>query len=79
MLAATGSRVDVVANVMPRIGTLEVEPARQAISDAFVNHVIKGKGLSASDEFASQVVGYLRPASWIPTTRPLNRRSPGSR
>ena len=56
VLAATGSRVDVVANVMPRIGTLDVEPARTAISDAFVNHVIKGKGLSTSDEFASQVV-----------------------
>jgi len=56
VLARTGSRVDVVANVMPRIGTLEVEPARKAISEAFVNHVIKGKGLSTSDEFASQVV-----------------------
>jgi uncharacterized protein (TIGR01319 family) len=56
ILARHGARVDVVANVMPRIGALEVEPARAAISDAFVRHVIQGKGLSAEDEFTREVV-----------------------
>jgi uncharacterized protein (TIGR01319 family) len=56
ILARHGARVDVVANVMPRIGALEVEPARAAISNAFVRHVIQGKGLSEEDEFSREVV-----------------------
>lgn len=56
ILARHGARVDVVANVMPRIGAIVVEPARAAISEAFVSHVIKGKGLSDESEFARDVV-----------------------
>jgi uncharacterized protein (TIGR01319 family) len=56
ILGRHGSRVDVVANVMPRIGSIVVEPARAAISDAFVSHVIKGKGLSDEPEFPREVV-----------------------
>ena len=56
ILGRHGARVDVVANVMPRIGSLEVEPARAAISEAFVHHVIQGKGLSQGTEFANSVV-----------------------
>jgi len=56
ILARHGSRVDVVANVMPRIGTLDVEPARAAISEAFVRHVIQGKGLSEAPEFVREVM-----------------------
>jgi uncharacterized protein (TIGR01319 family) len=56
IFARGGSRVDVVANVMPRIGRLDVEPARAAISEAFVRHVIQGKGLSRGSEFAREVV-----------------------
>ncbi len=56
ILGRHGARVDVVANVMPRIGSLEVEPARAAISEAFVHHVIQGKGLSQGTVFANSVV-----------------------
>ncbi len=56
ILGRHGARVDIVANVMPRIGALEVEPARAAISHAFVSHVIKGKGLSEEPEFGRNVV-----------------------
>jgi len=56
ILAAGGSRVELVPNVMPRIGALEVEPARAAISEAFVHHVIQGKGLSRGTEFAREVL-----------------------
>jgi uncharacterized protein (TIGR01319 family) len=56
LMGRHGARVDVVANVMPRIGSLEVEPARAAISEAFVRHVIQGKGLSKGTEFARGVV-----------------------
>jgi uncharacterized protein (TIGR01319 family) len=56
ILGRHGARVDVVPNVMPRIGSLEVEPARAAISEAFVHHVIQGKGLSQGTDFANSVV-----------------------
>jgi uncharacterized protein (TIGR01319 family) len=56
ILARNGARVDIVANVMPRIGEIVVEPARAAISEAFVTHVIKGKGLSDEPEFPRNVV-----------------------
>ncbi|HET8954109.1 MAG TPA: glutamate mutase L [Solirubrobacterales bacterium] len=55
LLRAAGMRVAVAANVMPELGRLEVEPAREAILRAFLDHVIGGKGLSASPEFERMV------------------------
>ena len=48
---------DVADNVVPRIGELAPEPARAAIRQAFLRHVIGGKHLSASPEFARMVTG----------------------
>ena len=42
MLAPT-KRVRTVANVLPAIGRLDIEPARAAIHDEFIRHVIRGK------------------------------------
>ena len=50
-----GRRVRVVPNVMPAFGELDIEPARAAICDEFVSHVIRGKGLSRSREFDRSV------------------------
>jgi uncharacterized protein (TIGR01319 family) len=44
-----------VDNVLPRIGVLEPRPARSAIRDVFITHVIGGKGLSRGKEFAAMV------------------------
>ncbi len=55
-LGEGGRRVEVVANVMPKIGELNVEPARAAISEAFVRHVIRGKGLTTAPEFYRDVI-----------------------
>ena len=55
LLRAGGSRVEVAANVMPALGTLAIEPAREAILSAFLEHVIGGKGLSASPDFQRMV------------------------
>jgi uncharacterized protein (TIGR01319 family) len=41
-----GRLVTVTANVLPQIGVLDPLPARQAIREAFLRHVIGGKGLS---------------------------------
>jgi uncharacterized protein (TIGR01319 family) len=56
LLAVDGRRVDVVDNVLPRISELNVEPAREAIGHAFLDHVIAGKCLSETDEFTRSVV-----------------------
>jgi uncharacterized protein (TIGR01319 family) len=44
-------------NVLPRIGELNPEPARAAIRDVFLRHVIGGKHLSRGPRFASLVRG----------------------
>jgi len=55
LLAATGRRVTVAANVLPRIGVLDPQPARAAIREVFLRHVIGGKGLSRGPAFARMV------------------------
>ena len=54
-LAAAGLPASLAANVLPRIGVLDPLPARAAIREVFIRHVIGGKHLSASDEFAALV------------------------
>jgi uncharacterized protein (TIGR01319 family) len=51
LLAGAGRRVTVAANVLPRIGVLEPGPARAAIREVFLRHVIGGKGLSRGPTF----------------------------
>ncbi|HEX6781871.1 MAG TPA: glutamate mutase L [Solirubrobacterales bacterium] len=70
LLRASGARVDVAANVMPELGRLEVESAREAILRVFLNHVIGGKGLSASPEF-ERMVRMPTPEAVLEATRLL--------
>src|SRR5690606_12269854 len=53
----TGRGVPVTAtdNVLPRIGELRPQPARAAIREVFLRHVIGGKRLSRGTRFASLV------------------------
>ena len=53
---APRERVRIVANVLPAIGRLDIEPARAAIHDEFIRHVIRGKGLSRAEEFHRTVI-----------------------
>ena len=55
-MVASHERVTVVANVLPAIGRLDIEPARAAIHDEFIRHVIRGKGLSRAEEFHEAVI-----------------------
>ncbi|HEX7278930.1 MAG TPA: glutamate mutase L [Solirubrobacterales bacterium] len=55
LLRAAGAVAAVAANVMPELGRLEIEPAREAILRVFLEHVLGGKGLSASVEFERMV------------------------
>ncbi|GAA4603323.1 uncharacterized protein (TIGR01319 family) [Actinoplanes octamycinicus] len=54
-LTARGVPVTVTGNVLPRIGVLDPLPARAAIRDVFLRHVIGGKRLSKGSRFASLV------------------------
>ena len=55
-MVALRERVTVVANVLPAIGRLDIEPARAAIHEEFIRHVIRGKGLSRAEEFHEAVI-----------------------
>jgi uncharacterized protein (TIGR01319 family) len=75
-----GRRVRLVPNVMPAFGTLNIEPARAAIGEEFVEHVICGKGLSHSKEFDQSVVmptpqAVLLATQTLSTTRPAKART----
>jgi uncharacterized protein (TIGR01319 family) len=54
-LSDRGKRVVTTDNVLPEIGRLDPVPARVAIRQVFIDHVIGGKGLSRRPEFAAMV------------------------
>lgn len=54
-LAAGGLRPHRVANLLPQIDRLDIEPARAAIRALFIRHVIAGRGLSAGPAFGRLV------------------------
>jgi uncharacterized protein (TIGR01319 family) len=54
-LTDRGVPVTVTGNVLPRIGVLDPGPARAAIREVFLRHVIGGKRLSRGGRFASLV------------------------
>lgn len=70
MLRAGGMRAEVAANVMPELERLEIESAREAILRVFLEHVIGGKGLSASPEF-ERMVRLPTPEAVLEATRLL--------
>ncbi|WP_422769478.1 glutamate mutase L [Plantactinospora sp. WMMC1484] len=55
LLAGRGVPVTVTGNVLPRIGVLAARPARAAIREVFLRHVIGGKRLSRGSRFARLV------------------------
>lgn len=55
LLAATQRPTILAANVLPEIGVIAPESARSAIREAFLRHVIGGKGLSRDPAFGEMV------------------------
>lgn len=55
MLTAAGTTALPTANVLPDIGRLDPRPAREAIREVFIRHVIGGKALSRSADFPAMV------------------------
>ena len=56
-----GKQVIPTANVLPRIGVLDPEPARATIREVFIRHVIGGKGLSHRGQQLSSLVKAATP------------------
>lgn len=54
-LRAAGTDAIECANVLPDIGEIDPMPARLAIRQVFLSHVIAGKGLSAGEDFVQMV------------------------
>jgi uncharacterized protein (TIGR01319 family) len=76
LFVAGGHSTEIVGNVLPEIRTLDIEPARTAIHDAFIERVIRGKGLSQSEEFGRSVV-MPTPEAALTATRLLAEGPPG--
>jgi uncharacterized protein (TIGR01319 family) len=55
VLAGAGLPVIATSNVLPVIGRLDPMPARLAIREVFITHVIGGKGLSRRADFPAMV------------------------
>lgn len=55
LLEERGKEVCVTENVMPALGELNVEPARQAIREVFMRRIVDGKGLRKVESFVQSV------------------------
>lgn len=51
-----GREVYVCENVMPRFGTLNIEPAQKVIREVFLKRIVKAKGLSKTDSLLSGIL-----------------------
>jgi len=72
LLRDAGASAEVAANVMPKLGELKIESAREAILRVFLEHVIGGKGLSAGTDF-ERMVRMPTPEAVLEATRLLSR------
>jgi uncharacterized protein (TIGR01319 family) len=48
--------VRVTGNVMPALGSLEIEPARAAIRDVFIKRIVHAKGLDRAHDFFDELL-----------------------
>jgi uncharacterized protein (TIGR01319 family) len=55
-LQAGGQRVRVAGNVMPEFGVLDVESARTAIREIFIDHIVHAKGIDRAAAMVDRVV-----------------------
>ena len=55
-LILAGREVYVCENVMPKFGTLNIEPAQQRIRDIFLNRIVRAKGLTKASELISGIL-----------------------
>ena len=51
-----GFEVYVCSNVMPKFGTLDIEPTQKQIREIFLNRIVQAKGLSKAAELLSDIM-----------------------
>ncbi|MBI4191756.1 MAG: glutamate mutase L [Betaproteobacteria bacterium] len=56
ILQQIGNSVRLVDNVLPEVNVLNVEPAREAIREVFVKHIIRAKGLERATDLVDEVI-----------------------
>lgn len=71
-----GKDVRVTGNVMPEIGRLDVEPARAAIRDVFIERIVHAKGLDRAQGFFDSVL-MPTPAAVLEAARLVSEGPPG--
>lgn len=76
LLEAGGKTVRVTENVMPELGQLNVEPARQAIREFFIERIIQAKGIKRAETFVDQVL-MPTPAAVLSAATLLSRGAEG--
>ncbi len=79
ILRDAGNEVWVVDNVMPALGTLEIEPARVAIREIFIERIVHSKGLDRATGFFDSLL-MPTPAAVLEAARLLSegtREHPG--
>ena len=53
---AVGQPAYFCGNVMPALNILDVEPARQAIQEVFIRHIVRAKGLERAADYVGEVI-----------------------
>lgn len=56
ILSARKSKVYHAENVMPRLNSLNIEPARQVIRQVFLDRIVEAKGLNRANKFVDRLV-----------------------
>lgn len=56
ILEANGKSVSVTENVLPRLDTVEVEPAQALIRDIFISRITEAKGLADARQFVGREI-----------------------
>lgn len=52
----SGREVHIAENVMPKFGTLNIEPTQKQIREVFLNRIVRAKGLSKASELISGIM-----------------------
>jgi len=56
ILRQGGKEVQVTENVMPQLGRINVDPARQAIRQLFMEHIVEAKGFKAAESYVGRIL-----------------------
>jgi len=56
ILRSNNKDVRIVANVLPRVSSLNIEPARNIIREVFIEKIIQAKGVKQAEEFIERVL-----------------------